>query len=186
MSEHDRLLDRRDHPAPTCSRAPPGRRRGLPRGVRHVGPAVGARGPGATATAPPPGAARRRRADAEHAPSGFANWPVYIDQDENSPPSRPPWSEFTAKTAQGRLPGGVNDNEEFFGTIQPPLQAGQDTGWDLVVLTDWMAARLIRLGWVETIDTANTPNFVANLQRPLQGRRLGPGHELRGRPGSPA
>ena len=37
----------------------------------------------------------------------------------------------------------INDNEEFFGTIRPPLEGGQDTGWDLMVLTDWMAARLI-------------------------------------------
>ena len=52
----------------------------------------------------------------------------------------------------------------FFGTIKPQLEAGQDTGWDLIVLTDWMAARLIRLGWVEQIDLGNMPNVAANLQ----------------------
>ena len=31
-------------------------------------------------------------------------------------------------------------------------------------LTDWMAARLIRLGWVEKMDLGNMPNVVANLQ----------------------
>jgi spermidine/putrescine transport system substrate-binding protein len=73
----------------------------------------------------------------------------------------------------------VNDNETFFGTIQPPLQAGQDTGWDLVVLTDWMAARLIRLGWAETIDTANTPNFVANVKDVYKGVDWDPDTNLR-------
>jgi spermidine/putrescine transport system substrate-binding protein len=58
----------------------------------------------------------------------------------------------------------INDNDEFFGTIQPALQGGQDTGWDIIVVTDWMAARLIRLGWTEQMDQANMPNKVANLQ----------------------
>ena len=57
----------------------------------------------------------------------------------------------------------INDNDEFFGTIQPALQGGQDTGWDLIVHTDWMAARLIRLGWVEQLNLDNLPNLVANL-----------------------
>ena len=63
----------------------------------------------------------------------------------------------------------INDNDEFFGTIQPALQAGQDTGWDLIVLTDWMASRLIRLGWVEQLDPANMPNKVANMQDVYKG-----------------
>ena len=39
----------------------------------------------------------------------------------------------------------IDDNDAFVGTIKPQLQSGKDTGWDLIVLTDWMAARLIRL-----------------------------------------
>ena len=58
----------------------------------------------------------------------------------------------------------INDNEEFFGTIQPALQGGSDTGWDIITMTDWMAAKLIRLGWVEQFDLANMANFTANLQ----------------------
>jgi spermidine/putrescine transport system substrate-binding protein len=63
----------------------------------------------------------------------------------------------------------INDNEEFFGTIRPALEGGQDAGWDIVVLTDWMAARLIRLGWTETFDLANMPNKEANLQDVYKG-----------------
>ena len=63
----------------------------------------------------------------------------------------------------------INDNDEFFGTIRPALEAGQDTGWDLVVLTDWMAGRLIRLGWVEQFDLASMPNKVANMQDVYKG-----------------
>lgn len=110
----------------------------------------------------------------------FANWPLYIDQDESSPPVSPTLEAFTAKYGTKVMYSEVvNDNESFFGTIQPPLQAGQDSGWDIVVLTDWMAARLVRLGWVETIDTANTPNFVANLKDVYRGVPWDPDTNLR-------
>lgn len=110
----------------------------------------------------------------------FANWPLYIDQDEGDPPRSPTLEQFTAKYGtRVNYVEAVNDNETFFGTIQPPLQAGQDAGWDIVVLTDWMAARLIRLGWVETIDTANTPNFVANLLDVYRGVDWDPNTNLR-------
>ncbi len=69
----------------------------------------------------------------------------------------------------------INDNEEFFGTdLQAPLSQGKSTGWDIVVLTDFMAARLIRLGWVETIDTADMPNFPTNLEDAYLTRSFDP------------
>ncbi|MEO8329850.1 MAG: spermidine/putrescine ABC transporter substrate-binding protein, partial [Candidatus Nanopelagicales bacterium] len=43
------------------------------------------------------------------------------------------------------------------------------TGRDLMVLTDWMAARMIDLGYVEPIDDANLPNkdnLIASLKSP--------------------
>ncbi len=110
----------------------------------------------------------------------FANWPLYIDQDESTPPKSPTLEQFTAKYGtKVNYVEAVNDNESFFGTIQPPLQAGQDAGWDLIVLTDWMAARVIRLGWVEKIDTANTPAFVANVADVYKGVPWDPDTDLR-------
>ncbi|HXG40300.1 MAG TPA: spermidine/putrescine ABC transporter substrate-binding protein, partial [Candidatus Limnocylindrales bacterium] len=97
-----------------------------------------------------------------------ANWPLYIDQDEAG--NRPTLDQFKEKYGTTvNYKEVIQDNEEFFGTIRPALEAGQDTGWDLVVLTDWMAGRLIRLGWVETFDLANMPNKVANLQDVYKG-----------------
>ena len=61
----------------------------------------------------------------------------------------------------------VNDNDEFFGKIAPQLKAGQDTGRDLIVLTDWMAGRMIRLGYVQELDKANIPN-AKNLKSSYQ------------------
>jgi spermidine/putrescine transport system substrate-binding protein len=100
----------------------------------------------------------------------FANWPLYIDTDDADPTKHKTLEDFKEKYGTTvKYSEVINDNEEFFGTIRPALQANQDTGWDLVVLTDWMAARLIRLGWVEQLDLANMPNKVANMQDVYKG-----------------
>ena len=105
----------------------------------------------------------------------FANWPLYIDTDENDTTKHKTLEDFTAKYGTVvNYQEVINDNDEFFGTIQPALQGGQDTGWDLIVHTDWMAARLIRLGWVEQIDLNNTPNLVANLLEVYKGVSFDP------------
>ena len=58
----------------------------------------------------------------------------------------------------------MDGNDEFVAKIADAAKAGKDTGWDLITLTDWMAAKLIRRGWVDTFDTANVPNLIANLK----------------------
>jgi spermidine/putrescine transport system substrate-binding protein len=126
--------------------------------------------PAASATAAPSPAAELN----------FANWPLYIDQDEASPPKSPTLDGFTKKFGtKVNYRESINANEDFFGTIRPALQAGQDTGWDLVVLTDWMAAKVIGLGWAETIDTANTPQFAANESDNLRNQAWDPDNNLR-------
>ena len=100
----------------------------------------------------------------------FANWPLYIDTDDNDDTKHKTLEDFTAKYGTVvNYSEVINDNDEFFGTIQPALQGGQDTGWDLIVHTDWMAARLIRLGWVEQLNLDNMPNKVANMQDVYKG-----------------
>ena len=51
----------------------------------------------------------------------------------------------------------INDNEEFFGKVRQQLQRGDSLNRDIVVLTDWMAARWIRGGWVEPKDKKQHP-----------------------------
>ena len=93
----------------------------------------------------------------------FANWPLYIDQDEETGES-PTLAQFTDETGIAvDYQEAIQDNNEFFGTIQPALSAGQDTGWDLMVLSDSIIPRMNRLGYLEAIDVAaSVPNFVAN------------------------
>jgi len=105
----------------------------------------------------------------------FANWPLYIDTDENDDTKHKTLEDFKAKYGTTvKYSEVINANDEFFGTIRPALEAGQDTGWDLVVLTDWMAARLIRLGWAEQLDQTNMPNKVANMLDVYKGVSFDP------------
>lgn len=108
----------------------------------------------------------------------FANWPLYIDTDDDDPTKHASLENFTAEFGTVVMYSEViNDNNEFFGTIRAPLEAGQDTGWDLMVLTDWMAARIVRLGWAEKLDLANVPNYVANLEDAYKAPDFDPGNE---------
>ena len=97
-------------------------------------------------------------------PSGqvvFGNWPLYIDIDEEG--GYPTLDAFTETTGIAvSYQEDINDNEEFFGVIQPDLAAGNSTGYDIITMTDWMIERLIRLGYLEELDHSRLPNFSAN------------------------
>jgi spermidine/putrescine transport system substrate-binding protein len=99
----------------------------------------------------------------------FANWPFYIDVSEDEK-TRPTLDQFTKKTGVNvRYIEEVNDNEEWFGKFQAQLAQGDDIGRDIVVLTDWMAARMIRLNYVQKKDKSAIPNeenLVASLKSP--------------------
>ena len=88
-----------------------------------------------------------------------------MDVDPNDQTKHPTLEAFTAKYGtKVNYQEVVDGNDEFVAKIADAAKAGKDTGWDLITLTDWMAAKLIRRGWVETFDTANVPNLIANLK----------------------
>jgi spermidine/putrescine transport system substrate-binding protein len=67
----------------------------------------------------------------------------------------------------------VTDNARFLNKVRDDLAGGRPTGRDLFVLTDWMAAKLIRLGWLEPIDRGSVPN-ASNLIAPLASPSFDP------------
>ena len=92
----------------------------------------------------------------------WANWPAYIDIDEETG-DYPTILKFQDETGiEVAYTESINDNEEFFGVIQPDLSAGNAPAYDLIVLTDWMIERMIRLGYVDALDKSKIPNFDAN------------------------
>ncbi|WP_406082526.1 spermidine/putrescine ABC transporter substrate-binding protein [Micromonospora zamorensis] len=101
----------------------------------------------------------------------FSNWPQYLDVDEKDESKRPSLDEFVRKTGiTVTYTEDINDNNEFFGKVQHQLAACQSTDRDIIVLSDWMAARMSRLGWIQKLDPANIPNVRANLLSSLLDR----------------
>ncbi|MER6627738.1 spermidine/putrescine ABC transporter substrate-binding protein [Streptomyces sp. NPDC000987] len=112
---------------------------------------------------------------AEEKVVNFSNWTEYIDVDD-SEKRHPTLDRFTKRTGiKVKYTEDINDNVEFFGKIKPQLAAGQDTGRDIIVLTDWLAARLIRLGWVQKLDPSNLPHAYANLSPQFRSPDWDPG-----------
>ncbi|MEU5596036.1 spermidine/putrescine ABC transporter substrate-binding protein [Streptomyces sp. NPDC020298] len=105
----------------------------------------------------------------------FSNWTEYIDIDDSGK-HHPTLEAFAKRTGiEVKYTEDINDNNDFFGKIKPQLAAGQDTGRDIIVLTDWLAARLIRLGWVQKLDPSNLPHAYTNLSAQFRNPDWDPG-----------
>ena len=107
----------------------------------------------------------------------ISNWPLYIDIDEETK-KRPTIQQFQEKYGVNvSYIEDVNDNEEFFGKVQAPLSQGQSIDRDIMILTDWMAGRMVRLGYAEKKDKSLIPNE-ANLQDALKSPGWDPSRDF--------
>ena len=87
-----------------------------------------------------------------------ANWPLYIEEDRGT------LKDFQKKYgAKVKYVEEVNDNTEFFGKVRQQYDRGDSGGRDIQVVTDWMAGKMITLGYVQKLDHAALPNVTANL-----------------------
>ena len=85
----------------------------------------------------------------------FSNWPEYIDvatkkvngQKVTTLPTLEDFEKMTGIDVEYNT--DVNDNAEFFAKVRNQLGACEPTGRDIFVLTDWMAARMVSLGWIQ-------------------------------------
>ena len=80
----------------------------------------------------------------------------------------------------------INDNDEFFGKVRPQLERGSSGGRDLFAVTDWMAGRMIRLGYVQKLDKSALPNVQKNLRAERSSTRATTRTVTTRRPGSRA
>ncbi|MGW5638363.1 polyamine ABC transporter substrate-binding protein [Streptomyces sp. NPDC003832] len=106
----------------------------------------------------------------------WANWPLYIDVDDEDATKRPTLDGFERRTGIAvEYVEEINDNDEFFGKISPALMNRQRTDRDLVVVSDWMCARFVRLGWVQEMDRSRQPNVTEYLDPLLRSPAFDPG-----------
>jgi spermidine/putrescine transport system substrate-binding protein len=118
-------------------------------------------------------------------PMHWAQWPAYIDlsgkageNGEYAPGSSPTLEQFKkAYNVDVDYEEKIEDNKTFYATIQPQLQSGADTGWDMITVTDWLAAKIISNGWAEKIDQGNVPNCTANIRDALKNQVWDPGND---------
>jgi spermidine/putrescine transport system substrate-binding protein len=93
----------------------------------------------------------------------WANWTLYLDYDDKTK-TYPSLEAFQKQTGiKATYAEDIEDNDSYYGKIQGQLKNGQDIGKDIITLTDWMAARIIRQGYVQKLDAANMPNVTKNL-----------------------
>ena len=102
--------------------------------------------------------------------------PLYLDYDEDTK-KYPTLEKFQAETGiKATYAEDIDDNDSYYGKVQGQLKNGDDIGKDVIILTDWMAGRLIRQGYVQKLDKANIPN-AKNLNPKLQDVDFDPGRK---------
>ena len=88
----------------------------------------------------------------------WANWTLYLDFDDATK-TYPTLEAFQQQTGiKATYSEDIEDNDSYYGKVQAQLKAGQDIGKDIIVLTDWMAARVIRQGMVQPLVESVLPN----------------------------
>lgn len=101
-----------------------------------------------------------------------SNWPAYIDPIKKETSTLQTFEQQTGIDVS--YTDDVSDNAEFFAKVRNQLGSCQPIGRDIMILTDWMAGRMINLGWIQPIDAANVPNVHDNLIPALRNRAWDP------------
>jgi spermidine/putrescine transport system substrate-binding protein len=100
----------------------------------------------------------------------ISNWPGYID-----PGPKGTVAEFEKETGVSvQYIEDVNDNNTFFGKLQPQLEQGESGGRSIMVVTDWMAKQMWDLGYLQEIDQNDLPTVFQNLTPSLESPSFDP------------
>jgi spermidine/putrescine transport system substrate-binding protein len=104
--------------------------------------------------------------DAPVAPGGpvkgemtISQWPLYVDPGKNGT-----IKEFERATGVAvKYIEEINDNAEFYGKLRPVLARGDSGGRSVITVSDWLAARMYKLGYLQRLDKSRLPNVAKNL-----------------------
>lgn len=97
----------------------------------------------------------------------ISNWAAYIDPRKKPDSTFSVFEQTTGITVTYN--DDVNDNAEFYAKVKNQMASCQTIDRDIIVLTDWMAARMIDLGWIQPLDPAAIGTCRANVLDSLRG-----------------
>jgi spermidine/putrescine transport system substrate-binding protein len=109
----------------------------------------------------------------------FANWPLYIDVNPKNKDDHPSIDIFEKQTGiHVNYSEVIQDDDTFFGKIQPELAAGQGTGYDLMVITNGTYLdKLLQLNYLIPLDHARMTNFDAHASPLVKNPSYDPGNQ---------
>ena len=105
----------------------------------------------------------------------ISNWTGYLDPRKDDASTFKRFREETGIEVEYNV--DVNDNAEFYAKVKNQLGSCEPVDRDMFMLTDWMAARMIGLGWIQPLDRKNVPNLHKNLTKAHKGRDWDPKEE---------
>ena len=104
----------------------------------------------------------------------ISNWPGYIDPGKNGTVA-----EFEKKTGvKVDYIEDINENDAFFGKMQPLLEQGESGGRSIFVGADYMAKQMHDLGYLENINHSDLPTAFENLLPSLRSPAIDPKREF--------
>jgi spermidine/putrescine transport system substrate-binding protein len=102
----------------------------------------------------------------------FTNWPAYIDigKDSEGNRTRPSLDLFIEESGiDVEYRANINDNADFYASILPALEAGNDPGHDIIVITNGQELTEMQArGFLISLDHSLTPNFNENVGAAFQ------------------
>ena len=110
----------------------------------------------------------------------FGNWPLYIDvAGRGDKKHSPTLDQFEKETGiKVNYKTVINDNNPFLARIIPSLQAGQPSGFDLIVITNGgPIERMIKLGFLTPLDHKRLPNFARYAGPGVKNPAYDPGNK---------
>jgi spermidine/putrescine transport system substrate-binding protein len=105
----------------------------------------------------------------------FSNWPLYIDSERKGSPTLDAFEKKYGTKV--KYTEEINDNLPFFGKVRLQYAQGRSGGRDLHVVTDWLASRMKRLGYVQKLDKSEMPNVVKNIEPAVAHPQFDPDRE---------
>ena len=97
----------------------------------------------------------------------ISNWTGYIDPRKNPESTLAVFQDQTGIEVTYNV--DINDNAEFYAKVKNQMRACEPIDRDMIVMTDWMAARMINLGFIQQLDRQTQVEVKKKLIPALQG-----------------